>query len=125
MSYRLLQAVVLIALVCTACGSRQVEEPGRVDSGVEASAGDSGGEAGDAAGGADAGLRLYACKVPADCQRYFGFADCVNGICCLGFNDGHGHCVCGSVDGGCQDPHENCCETLAQPAQCQIDECPT
>ncbi len=123
MSYRLLQ-VTLLALACAACGSRQIAEPGSADSGVETSAGDADAEAGDAGAEAEAGLRQYPCKLPQDCDRYFVSADCVGGICCLGFNDGHGHCVCGALDGGCQDPRETCCEPFGLKPRCQLAACP-
>ncbi len=130
MPYRLLQ-VALLALACAACGSRQVTEPARVDaeagsldSGVEAGSVDSGAEAGDADTGADAGLRQYPCKLPNDCDRYFGFALCVGGFCCLGNDDGHGHCVCGTLDGGCQDPRTTCCADPGQPMACHDMLCP-
>ncbi len=121
MSYRLLQ-VTLLALACAACGSRQIAEPGSADSGVETSAGDADAEAGDAGAEAEAGLRQYPCTVANDCERYFGTAAlCVGSFCCLGQDDGHHHCVCGTLDGGCQDPRKICC---GHPLECHDLQCP-
>lgn len=121
MSHRLLQ-VALLMVACAGCGSKRVSEPAPVDAGAEASAADADG-ARDGAPEAEAGLRQYPCKAPNDCDRYFSFAECVDGTCCLGADDGHGHCVCGALDGGCQDPRATCCANLGQPLECHIDPC--
>jgi hypothetical protein len=110
-------------VACAACGSRQVSEAAPVDAGAEVSPADAGGTD-DGAAEAEAGLRQYPCKLSNDCEPYFGIAaTCVGGFCCLGGDDGHGHCVCGTLDGGCQDPREGCCANPGQPLECHIDPC--
>ena len=123
MSFRLLSALILAGLALAACSGKQVAGPALADSGTDAVVTD----ASDAAVEAevDGGLRQYPCTWPQDCDRYFGSSpSCVRGICCLGFDDGKGHCVCGTQDGGCQDPRGGCCAPMLKAPYCTIEYCP-
>lgn len=114
------EAVALAGLVLVGCSGRTVALPqatGQPD--VSAL---------DAAPDADAGRRMFSCKTRDDCGRYNGADTCVGGYCCEGFDDGHGHCACGELDGGCPLPYDICCTTMPGPSgaypSCRA-ECPS
>lgn len=126
MSIRLLSTLstlILLAIAFTACSGKQVAEPASRDSGADAAIADASDAAPEAE--ADAGLRQYPCTLSSDCRQYFsGYPSCVHGICCLGYDDGHGHCVCGALEGGCQNPLQVCCSPKIGPVYCTTEYCP-